>query len=47
MEMNAAELFCSVYIYELVKLGSQSSAAEDSGLLGCHTVLLGEWLPVL
>jgi len=47
MEMNSSELFCSVYIYKLVRFGSHSSAAEDSGLLGCHTVLLGEWLPIL
>jgi len=47
MEMNAIELFCSVHIYKLVRLGSHSSASGDSGLLGCHTVLLGEWLPML
>lgn len=45
--MNAAELVCSMYTYKLVRLGSHSSAAEDSSLLGCHTVLLGEWLPML
>jgi len=35
MEMNAAEVFWSVFIFKLVRLDSHSCAAEDSGLLGC------------
>jgi len=44
--MSIGETVCTSTIMVLCEIrDSHSGVAEDSGILGCHTALLGKWFP--